>query len=78
MKYVKFDHMAMQKKKTSYRHVLSSTRDKLKESAFIKSKTARESLDEVYLSVGDVTNARSMAQLPRGPCDLYNARHAAK
>lgn len=66
------------KKKTSYRRVLSSTRDKLKESAFIKSKTAGKSLDEVYLSVGDVTNARSMGQLPRGPGDLYNARHAAK
>lgn len=66
------------KKKTSYRRVLSSTRDKLKESVFIKSKTARESLDEVYRSVGDVTQARSVGQLPRGPGDLYNARHSAK
>ena len=66
------------KKKKSYRRVLSSTRDKLKESAFMKGKTARESLDEVYRSVGDVTKARSMGQLPRGPGDLYNARHSAK
>jgi len=58
--------------------VLSSTRDKLKKSAFIKGKTARESLDEVYRSVGDVTKARSVGQLPRGPGDLYNARHSAK
>ncbi|PFX23967.1 hypothetical protein AWC38_SpisGene11470 [Stylophora pistillata] len=56
----------------------SSTRDKLKESAFIKSKTAKESLDEVYRSVGDVTKARSAGQLPRGPRDLYNAPHSTK
>ena len=66
------------KKRKSYRRVLSSTRDKLKKSAFIKGKTARESLDEVYRSVGDVTKARSVGQLPRGPGDLYNACHSAK
>ena len=66
------------KKKKSYRRVLSSTSDKLKESAFIKCKTARESLDEVYRSVGDMTKARSVGQLQRGPGDLYNARHFAK
>lgn len=39
------------KKKTSYRRVQSSTREKLKESAFVKSKTAKESLDDVYRSL---------------------------
>ena len=66
------------KKKTSYRCLLSSTWDKLKESAFVKSKTVKESLDEVYRSVGDVTQTRSLGQLPQGPGDLYNARHSAK
>ena len=32
----------------------------------------------MYLSVGDVTNARSVGQLSRGPGDLYNTRHSAK
>ena len=66
------------KRKASYRHVLSSTWDKLKESAFIKSKTARESLENLNRSVGDVTTARSVGQLPQGPRDLYNARYFAK
>ena len=35
-------------------------------------------LDKVYCSSGDVTNVRNMNELPRGPLDLYNARHAAK
>ena len=44
----------------------------------MKRKTARESLDEVYRFVGDVTKARSVGQLPRGPGDLHNAHHSAK
>ena len=35
-------------------------------------------LDAVYCSVGDVTSARSLGQLPRGPRDIYNARYSAK
>lgn len=65
-------------KEISYRRVLSSMRDKLKESALIKDKTAKESLDEVYCYVGDVMKARSVGQLPRRLGDLYNARHSAK
>ena len=35
-------------------------------------------LDEVYRSSGDIINVRSLNELPRGPSDLYNARHACK
>ncbi len=57
---------------------MSSTRNDLKESFQRKSDSPKVSLDSVYLSVRDVTGARSLGQLPRGPSDIYNARHAAK
>jgi hypothetical protein len=41
-------------------------------------KTVKEVLDEVYISSGDVTMARSLGELPRGPSDIYNARRLAK
>lgn len=44
----------------------------------MKSTTAKEALDAVCCSVGDVTSARSLGQLPRGPRDIYNARYSAK
>ena len=40
--------------------------------------TAKIALGKVYCSLGDVTCARSIGQLPRGPQDVYNARCAAK
>lgn len=63
---------------SSYKRMLSSTRDKLKKSVLDKTKMAKASLDAVYHSSGDVTKARSLGELPRGPTDLYNARHAGK
>ena len=33
----------------------------------------KEELDEIYTSVGDVTHARTIDELPRGPHDLYYA-----
>lgn len=44
----------------------------------MKSTTSKEALDAVYCSVGDVTSARCLGQLPRGPWDIYNARYSAK
>ena len=35
-------------------------------------------LDEMYSSSGDVYNARSLSQLPKGPRGIYNVRAAAK
>ena len=49
----------------------------MKQSVLQKGKTVKESLDEVYRSSGDVTMARSLGELPRGPSDIYNARHSA-
>ena len=66
------------KGKSSYRRLQPSTREKLKRSVLEKEKTAKEILDVVYLESGDVTRARSASELPRGPKDLYNARHLAK
>ncbi|CAB4032414.1 Hypothetical predicted protein, partial [Paramuricea clavata] len=66
------------KSKSSYRRVLPSTIEKLKKTVYEKGKTAKESLDEVYCMSGDVTMARSLSELPRGPGDMYNARHSAK
>ena len=43
-----------------------------------KKETTKQLLNNVYRSVGDVTEARSLGQLPRGPRDVYNARFAAK
>ena len=51
---------------------------KLKRSITNKEKTAKEALDEVYVSTGDVTMARSSSELPRGPNDFYNARCSAR
>ena len=65
------------KARTSYTRILPSTREKMKQSVFQKGKTVKESLDEVYLASGDVTMARSLGELPRGPNDIYNARHSA-
>ena len=64
------------KSKTSYARILASTREKMKQSVLQKGKTVKESLDEVYRSSGDVTMARSLGELPRGPSDIYNARHS--
>ena len=44
----------------------------------MKSTTPKEALDAVYCSVGDVTSARSLGQLPWGSRDIYNARYTAK
>lgn len=43
-----------------------------------KDSSPNQILDEAYRSVGDVLGARSVGQLPRGPANLYDARHAAK
>lgn len=56
--------------KSSYRRILPSTREKMKQSVKQKEKTAKEVLDEVYMSSGDVTMARSLGELPRGPPDI--------
>ena len=64
--------------KSSYRRILPSTREKMKQSVQQKEKTVKEVLDEVYISAGDVTMARSLGELPRGPSDIYNARRLAK
>ncbi len=42
------------------------------------SKTAKEALDEVYVSAGDVAMACLASELPRGPNDIYNARRSAR
>lgn len=59
--------------KLSYTRLLPSTREKMKQSVLGKDKTVQEVLDEVYTSSGDVTMARSLGELPRGPSDIYNA-----
>ena len=64
------------KRKKSYHHILASTRDALKISS--SKETPKQVLDKVYSSVGDVTKACSIGQLPRGPTDLYNARFSSK
>ena len=66
------------KARTSYTRILPSTREKMKQSVFQKGKAVKESLDEVYLASRDVTMARSLGELPRGPNDIYNARHSTK
>ena len=66
------------KRDTPFQRLLPSTRDKLKNSIRIPKCHSKDFLDEVYRSSGDVINVRSMNELPRGPSDLYNARHAAK
>lgn len=68
------------KKQDSYRRTFKSTRLALQASVDSKKKTPKEILDNAYVyhSVGDVTEARSLGQLPRGPSDVYNARFGAK
>lgn len=58
--------------------MLSSTRQKLKISAHTEKVTPKTVLDQAYCSAGDVTNARSIGELPRGPRDVYNARFSSK
>ncbi|CAB4007089.1 Hypothetical predicted protein [Paramuricea clavata] len=60
-----------------YARLMSSTRNALQASLNGK-ETVSNALDNVYRSVGDVTHAHSVGQLPRGPQDIYNARCAAK
>lgn len=64
------------KQKKPYHRILSSTRDALKRRS--SNETPKQILDKVYISVGDVTKARSIGELPRGPADLYNARFSSK
>ena len=59
-----FNHMAKQSK--AYRRVMASTRKTLQASLESKDRT-KIALDKVYRSLGDVTSARSIGQLPRGP-----------
>ena len=66
------------KKDRGYKRVMASTRKALQTQHPSSKKSAKEILDAVYLDVGDVTKARSIGELPRGPTDVYNARHAAK
>ena len=66
------------KRDTPFQRLLPSTREKLKNSINIPKCRPKDFLDEVYCSSGDVINVRRMNELPRGPSDLYNARHAAK
>ena len=64
---------------TPFQRLLPSTRNKLKDSIRIPKCRSKDFLDEVYRSLDDVINVRSMNELPRGPSDLYNAaQHAAK
>ena len=63
---------------TPFQRLLPSTRNKLKNSIRIPKCRSKDFLDEVYRSLDDVINVRSMNELPRGPSDLYNARHTAK
>ena len=60
-----------------YRRQMQSTREALQDSTKGR-ETAKSVLDKVYCSVGDVIQARSVGELPRGPRDIYNARSAAK
>ena len=64
------------KRDTPFQRLLPSTRDKLKNLTRIPKCRSKNFLDEVYRSSDDVLNVRSMNELPRGPSDLYNARHA--
>ncbi len=61
------------KRNNPYVRLMPSTRKALEASVSGKV-TLKETLDKVYTSVGDVTQARSLGQLPRGPQDIYNAR----
>ncbi len=65
------------KQRKAYLRVMPCTRKALQASVDNKD-TPKIALDKVYRSLGDITSARSVGQLPRGPQDLYNARCAAK
>ena len=66
-------HGNSSKAKNPYRRILQSTRSKLKASIHAKG-TPKSLMDQMYISLGDVFQARSVGVLPRGPQDLYNAR----
>ena len=66
------------KRDAPFQRLLPSKRDKLKNSIRIPKCRPRDFLDEVCCFSGDAINVRSLKELPRGPSDLYNARHAAK
>ena len=42
------------------------------------STTPKRLLNEIYQTSGNIQAIRSAAEIPRGPSDLYNARHRAK
>ena len=71
-------HGNSRQKDRGYKHVMVSTRKSLQTQYPSSKKSPKEILDEAYRDVGDVTNASSIGELPRGPTDIYNARHAAK
>ena len=71
-------HGNSRQKDRGYKRVMASTRKSLQMQYPSSKKSPKEILDEAYRDVGDVTNARSIGELPRGPTDIYNARHAAK
>jgi hypothetical protein len=64
------------KQNIPYHRMLPSTREALKRSD--PKETPKEVIDRVYCSVGDVTKAQSIGELPRGPADIYNARFSSK
>ena len=64
------------KHKKPYHRMLASTRDALKISS--SNDRSKQVLDKVYSSVGNVTKARRIGQLPRGPTDVHNARFSSK
>ena len=67
------------KKGKEYIRLFPSVRDKFKASSDNNKKEKPSViLDAAYLSAGDVSEARSLGQLPRGPTDVYNARRAAQ
>eukprot|EP00794_Sanderia_malayensis_P001059 gene1059-396_t len=65
-------------KRKPFRRTLPSIIKKMKKTTQIMDKTPTSCLDEIYVEVGDVRNARSVGQLPRGPAHLYNARSGAR
>ena len=61
-----------------FQRLLPSTRDEIQNLIRIPKCHSKDFLDEVHRSSGDIINVKSMNELPRGPSDLYNARHASK
>ena len=64
--------------RSSYKLIRPSTRKKLKNAAVNSGKMTTEALDDIYVTSGDVTMARSVGELPRGPTDIYNVRCSAR